>query len=365
MSRPNELTTEQALTMWRSGQTQAERLCAGLLLLEGYQSIDPQCPLGGPDGLKDVICERDDKKYVAACFFPNTRSTSCQLKKKYLRDFAGVEKHSADGFLFFTNQRVTPAQRTQLEQLAGAKIAVIYHLERIIPLLDSPRGYGFRAEFLRIHMNESEQYAFLDEWKDQLRSAMANQGRSLTQLMSRLDGYIEERLRSILDIRSDITFLFAAMVHVAHLMEESTPGAISLADFIARNRQSFALIEESYRQYLMSDSQPDTHVRQRQLDLLSSWKHLLDAGATIFSESASPAASILRRALDDLTKSVDPKCSDAKEMLAEGLKRLVLQASMGQSRVTQKAMLLMSIMDHADSLIKGIGDAELKKLVQS
>ena len=64
-------TTEDVLTRWRYGSTQAERLCAGLLAIEGYQSIDPQCPLGGPDGLKDVICEKDGWKFVAAVYFPS------------------------------------------------------------------------------------------------------------------------------------------------------------------------------------------------------------------------------------------------------------------------------------------------------
>ncbi len=36
----------------------------------------------------------------------------------------------------------------------------IYHLERIRDLLDSPRGCGFRLEYLRIAMSEEEQLAF-------------------------------------------------------------------------------------------------------------------------------------------------------------------------------------------------------------
>ena len=37
------------------GPTQAERLVASVLHGEGYEAIDPQSPLGGPDGLKDVL----------------------------------------------------------------------------------------------------------------------------------------------------------------------------------------------------------------------------------------------------------------------------------------------------------------------
>ena len=45
--------TELRLSFWRSGSTQAERLAASALRLSGYEEIDPQSPLGGPDGKKD------------------------------------------------------------------------------------------------------------------------------------------------------------------------------------------------------------------------------------------------------------------------------------------------------------------------
>ena len=44
--------------MWRSGPTQAERLAAALLRLEGYSDVGPQAPLGGPDGRADILCSR-------------------------------------------------------------------------------------------------------------------------------------------------------------------------------------------------------------------------------------------------------------------------------------------------------------------
>ena len=54
------MTTESALRDWRYGQTQAERLAAALLHLEGFEAVDPQHPLGGPDGLKDSCAARMD-----------------------------------------------------------------------------------------------------------------------------------------------------------------------------------------------------------------------------------------------------------------------------------------------------------------
>ena len=50
---------EYKLKHWIDGSTKAERLAAEILLLSGFLSVDPQCPLGGPDGLKDTLCEKN------------------------------------------------------------------------------------------------------------------------------------------------------------------------------------------------------------------------------------------------------------------------------------------------------------------
>ena len=55
--------TEYKLKLWREGQTNAERFAADLLLLDGFSSVSPQSPLGGPDGLKDVLCEKNSWSY--------------------------------------------------------------------------------------------------------------------------------------------------------------------------------------------------------------------------------------------------------------------------------------------------------------
>ena len=111
--------TEQILTSWRYGQTQAERLCAGILALEGFHSIDPQCPLGGPDGLKDIVCEKAAWKYVAAATFPPTPQSFAQIKKKFSDDLAGVAANNANGIVFFVNQPITPAERQSLHDIAA------------------------------------------------------------------------------------------------------------------------------------------------------------------------------------------------------------------------------------------------------
>lgn len=159
------MSTESDLILWRHGQVQAERLAGAVLDLAGYSALDPQCPLGGPDGVKDLLCAKDGNKFVGACFFPTTEKTYAQIKKKFLDDFEGVEKNAADGFVFVTNQRISPTERKELKALGGGAEVDVFHVERIRLLLDNPRGYGVRAEYLRRTMNSEEQIAFFAEWR--------------------------------------------------------------------------------------------------------------------------------------------------------------------------------------------------------
>src|SRR5688572_6763491 len=134
------MTTESELRDWRYGQTQAERLVAALLHLEGFENVDPQHPLGGPDGLKDVRCRKDGISWIAAAYFPPTHATVSEIKAKFTHDFAGVASNSADAFAFFVNQPLTVGERQTILGQAGQTRAELYHLERIRSLLDSPKG---------------------------------------------------------------------------------------------------------------------------------------------------------------------------------------------------------------------------------
>lgn len=145
---------------WRFGSVLAERMCAALLHLESFEDIDPQHPLGGPDGLKDVLCKKGGKKWVAAAYFPPTRPSAKEIQTKFAHDLAGVKANDAAAFAFFVNQPLTIGEREQLQSLAGEIEVEIFHLERIRELLDSPKGCGIRLEYLRIPMSEEEQWAF-------------------------------------------------------------------------------------------------------------------------------------------------------------------------------------------------------------
>ena len=91
---------------------------------------------------------------MAAAFFPPQVNTFAQVQKKFKHDLAGVGKNHVSAIAFLTNQQLSPTERLKLQELARKQGAdcVIYHLERIRAILDAPRGYGLRLEFLGIPM---------------------------------------------------------------------------------------------------------------------------------------------------------------------------------------------------------------------
>ena len=134
--------------------------------MDGFSSVDPQYPLGGPDGLKDVLCEKNGWKYVAAAYSPTSDQKFKAVQDKLLHDLDGVAVNNVDGMVFLTNQALTPGERTSLGQSAADKDhkSIIYHLERIRAILDSPSGSGTRLEFLDIEMSREEQLSFFSQW---------------------------------------------------------------------------------------------------------------------------------------------------------------------------------------------------------
>lgn len=189
--------TETALRDWRTGAIGAERLVAGLLTLEGFSGIDPQAPLGGPDGGKDILAGREGSKWVAAVFFPPTTQRFAEVRVKFTEDIAGVRRNRAAGFAFFVNQHLTVGDRAELTKLATDGQGIppeqleLYHLERLRAILDTPRGYGLRLEHLRIAMTLEEQISFFSELNDELTKQRLAHAVELTNLNRKIDVIVE------------------------------------------------------------------------------------------------------------------------------------------------------------------------------
>jgi len=167
MRRTGGRETWHRLSEWDRGQSESERLAARLLPFDGYGSIDPSHPLGGPDKGKDIRCKSESKEWIVAVYFPRGQKGFGEIKKKYEDDLEKAKTKQVSGFIFFTNQELALSQRGELEDLTKPLSSDIYHLERIASTLDAPRGYGLRLEFLSIEMTKEEQISFFND-RDQV-----------------------------------------------------------------------------------------------------------------------------------------------------------------------------------------------------
>ncbi|WP_336077691.1 hypothetical protein [Paenibacillus sp. 203] len=148
------------LKEWTKGQKAAERLASHILNSEGFESIDPSHPLGGRDGTKDFICFKNNEKWIGAVYFPRGQKTYKVIKEKCIEDIRGISKNGAFGLAFITNQEITVSQREDLMTSTSYEIK-IYHLERLVNILNNRLNYGVRREFLGISLTTDEKFAYL------------------------------------------------------------------------------------------------------------------------------------------------------------------------------------------------------------
>lgn len=197
--------------MWRGGSTQAERLVAALLRVEGYQNVEPQAPLGGPDGRADVLCDRGGYSYVAAAFFPPTNKEYKDVVEKFDHDIMGVSTRRRSAFAFFTNQRLTRAERNTLKTTALGKgiECEVYDVERISGMLEVPSGYGLRAAYLAIPMSDAEQIAYFASREDLADAAIDRNTAELRLLRVKVSG-LEAQTRVVAHTMKTVAFASGA-----------------------------------------------------------------------------------------------------------------------------------------------------------
>lgn len=148
------------LLSWTKGQKLSERLASHILRADGYKSIDPSHPLGGQDGLKDLITIKDNIKRIGAAYFPRGQKSFSEIKGKFKNDLKGIETNKVSGMVFVSNQELNLGERRELKKLGKPNTIEIYHLERIANILDTPENYGIRLEFLDIELTREEQLSF-------------------------------------------------------------------------------------------------------------------------------------------------------------------------------------------------------------
>ncbi len=158
MRRTDGRETWQRLIDWDKGSTASERLAATIVSSDGY-TVDPSHPLGGKDGKKDGVLNKDGLTLILAVYFPRGKKTFSDIRSKFKNDFEGVAENNAKGMVFVTNQEIKLSERAELNMIAGNIPVDIYHIERLTTLLNIPENYGIRLEFLNIEMTNEEKIA--------------------------------------------------------------------------------------------------------------------------------------------------------------------------------------------------------------
>ena len=189
MRRIEGRETWHRLLEWDKGQTPAERLAAIILANEGFRNIDPSHPLGGKDGLKDMVISYNGTRWIGAVYYPRGQQDFFDIKNKFIHDLEGVKKNGAKGIVFVTNQELRLAERKVITEIDANIDVQIYHLERIASILNSPQYYGVRMEFLEIEMNREEQLAFFASQNDKMSS--------IENMLYRLVSNIEKKIIDI------------------------------------------------------------------------------------------------------------------------------------------------------------------------
>ncbi len=155
--------TWNRLLIWTKGQKSSERLAAHILVADGFKSIDPSHPLGGKDGLKDLVAIKENITWIGASYFPRGQKSYQVIKAKFLADLIGIKKNNVKGLAFVTNQELKLSERSALKKIGKPFTIEVYHLERITGILNNPENYGTRLEYLDIELTKEEQLSFFEK----------------------------------------------------------------------------------------------------------------------------------------------------------------------------------------------------------
>jgi hypothetical protein len=191
--RKSSHETWHRLLEWDRASSDAERLAAAILPFYGYERIDPQAPLGGRDGKKDIICYKNDKKYIAGAYFPRGQKNFKDIQDKFESDMDGVPINKAEGFIFITNQELRLNERETLNSLCKVEFELI-HLEKLTTLFNLPKFFALRLEFLDIEMEKEEQLSYFQEYSEGYSGAM----RTLAETV----GFIKDQYKEKKEVKT-------------------------------------------------------------------------------------------------------------------------------------------------------------------
>ena len=164
------------LLSWDKGQAASEGLSSSILKSEGY-NVDPSHPLGGPDGRKDSICQKDGLSLVGASFFPRGQESFTKIK------------------------------------------------EKLVTVLNDPANFNIRLEYLDIQITKEELLAFHAARDREYLEKMAEVNSRLDALLGSINEGINEILGNVMGGDS-----FCSL-HLANISATTNRGLIGFWTF--------------------------------------------------------------------------------------------------------------------------------------
>jgi hypothetical protein len=133
---------------------------------------------------------------LALSISPPTHKNFNDIADKFETDLKGAVKRRRHGIIFITNQRMTRGERQNLVELAlkENQECIVYDIERLLGVLDSPEGYGVRISYLRISMSPEEQLAYFANRENMLEGVIANNTEQMKSLAQQLANLGESQL---------------------------------------------------------------------------------------------------------------------------------------------------------------------------
>jgi hypothetical protein len=193
------LDVEERLRHRPQGSKEQERMCADLLSLDKrFSNVHPRNPKGGPDQGRDIeaVFEGRGLAFGAVGFIDgalDTQQHRRQAGNKFQEDLNSALKHAPDldVFVFFTNVALTAKDHDSLRDGARAikrpLHIEIFARERIRMLLNSPKGFGLRFQYLDIEMSRAEQASFFSAHGEEIQATLTRGFTDLDLSMARLE----------------------------------------------------------------------------------------------------------------------------------------------------------------------------------
>ncbi len=209
---PAQLTEERLRTAMLA-QADRERLCLGLLQVDGrFSNIRPRRPKGGPDGGRDIEAENhvSGSGVIAAVGFRNSVTDSAEDKAWAVAKFEADAVKAREAapvvfgnrrceFIFFTNVDLTTSEVSALAGRGhelGFSSTETYYRERIRGVLDSSRGLALRFQYLGVSLSAEEQSTFFSTWGNDIQQLVANRFSRLETVLQRME-FLQDRAEAV------------------------------------------------------------------------------------------------------------------------------------------------------------------------